>query len=98
DLVYRHLRFDKRLTTEPFGDDNARGNGVDTDVVWAELRRQGIRQLLQPAFARVVGTATRAGTAIVSGCGRDVDNDTATSLEFGKGVLGAEPRPFQVDV
>jgi hypothetical protein len=92
------LRLDKCLTAGPFGDDDAWGNGIDADVVRAKLRRQGIRELSQPAFARVVGAAPRAGAAVVSRRGRDVDNDPATPLQFGKGVLGAEPRPFQIDV
>src|SRR5712691_1170185 len=98
DFLCGALRFDKRLTAEPFGDNDAWGNGVDADVVRAELRRQGIRQLPQPAFARVVGAASRAGATIVSRCGCDVDNDTATPLQGGESVLSAEPRPFQVDV
>ena len=45
DFLYSALCFDKPLTGELFGDDDAWGNGVDTDVVRAELRRQGLRQL-----------------------------------------------------
>ena len=98
DFVCGALRFDKPLTSEPFSDDDAWSNGVDADVVRAELRRQGIRELLQPTFACVVGAAPGAGAAIVSRRGRNVDNDPATPLQFGEGILGAEPRPFQVDV
>src|SRR5262252_2840675 len=51
DFLYGALRFDKSLSSETFGDNDAWGNGVDADVVRPELRREGIRQLPQPTFA-----------------------------------------------
>src|SRR5262249_37884374 len=71
-----------------FGNDHAWGNGVDANVVRAELRCQGIRQLLQSALARVVGTTPRASAPIVSRRGRDVDNDAATPLQCREGIFG----------
>lgn len=50
DFGHSALRFDKRLTTKPFGDNDAWGNGVDADMVRAEFRHQGIRQLPQPSL------------------------------------------------